>query len=79
MIGPTDLFHRCTTVRSINVTLTHTSFGYSKVFLREVLGLAVITSKSPALIKLSQQKLAVAVYFTFRTSQFESLFCFQVS
>jgi hypothetical protein len=43
---------RCTTVRSINVTLTLTSFGHSKVFLKEVLGLAVITSNSPALIKL---------------------------
>jgi len=36
----------------INVTLTHTSFGYSKVFLKEVLGLAAITSDSPTSIKL---------------------------
>ena len=66
---------RRTTVRSINVTLIHSSFGYSKVFLKEVLGLAAITSNSPASINiLTQQKLAITIYFTFRTSQFESLF-----
>jgi hypothetical protein len=67
---------RCTTVRSINVTLTLSSFGYSKVFLKEVLGLAAIklTSFDKAINILTQQKLAVAIYFTFRTPQFESLF-----
>jgi len=43
---------RCTTVRSINVTLTHTSFGYSRVFLKEVLGLTAITSNSPVSINI---------------------------
>jgi len=68
---------RCTTVRSINVTLTHTSFGYSRVFLKEVLGLTAITSNSPVSINIYKYINTAetgTIYFTFRTSQFESLF-----